>query len=135
MGWRAPMAERVTRIDFSVLGPLEVREDGRPLPLGGRKQRALLALLVLNANRVVPKERMIDELWGEAPPESAVATVHVYISRLRKLLGEDVLVSRAPGYVLLLAAGALDLEHFDSLRASGRTEEALGSGAAPRWPI
>ena len=59
-------------MEYRVLGPLEVRGDDGPLPLGGAKQRALLALLLLNANRVVSRERLIDELWGEEPPETAV---------------------------------------------------------------
>ena len=69
-----------------ILGPLEVRASDGPVPLGGAKQRALLALLLLNANRVVSRERLIDELWGDEPPETAVTTVQVYVSRLRKLL-------------------------------------------------
>jgi hypothetical protein len=81
-------------MEFRVLGPLEVREGDRSLPLGGAKQRALLALLVLNAHRVVSRERLIDELWGDDPPETAVASVQVYVSRLRKLLGPEVLVTR-----------------------------------------
>ena len=76
-------------MEYRVLGPLEVRDDDRSLPLAGAKQRALLALLVLNANHVVSRERLIDELWGEDPPETAVTSVQVYVSRLRKLLGED----------------------------------------------
>ena len=64
-------------MEFRLLGPLEVRAGDGPLPLGGAKQRALLALLLLNANRVVSRERLIDELWGEDPPETAVKTVQV----------------------------------------------------------
>ena len=82
-------------IEYRVLGPLEVREGDRPLPLGGAKQRALLALLILNANRVVSRERLIDELWGDEPPETAVTSVQVYVSRLRKLLPPETLVTRA----------------------------------------
>ena len=73
-------------MEYRVLGPLEVLDTGGPLPLGGVKQRALLALLILNANHVVPRERLIDQLWGDEAPESAVKSVQVYVSHLRKLL-------------------------------------------------
>jgi DNA-binding SARP family transcriptional activator len=118
-------------VEFRVLGPLEVLGDDGPLPLGGAKQRALLALLVLNANRVVSRERMIDELWQDDPPETAVTTVQVYVSRLRKLLGTNVLVTRAPGYVFHTAQVVLDLEQFERLRAAGRPEKALALWRGP----
>ena len=72
---------------FHLLGPLEARRDGIPLELGPRKQRAVLALLLLNANRVVPTERLIDELWGDSPPETARSALQVYVAGLRKALG------------------------------------------------
>src|SRR3954451_410600 len=87
-------------MNYLLLGPLEVRASDGPLPLGGAKQRALLALLLLNANRVLPREHLIDELWGENPPESAVKAVQGYVWQLRKLLPEGTLVTRPPGYVL-----------------------------------
>src|SRR3954463_8947033 len=102
-------------IEYRVLGPLEVREGDRPLPLGGEKQRALLALLVLNANRVVSRERLIDELWGDEPPETAVQSVQVYVSRLRKLLPPDTLLTRPPGYLLEAAPETIDLHRFERL--------------------
>jgi DNA-binding winged helix-turn-helix (wHTH) protein len=83
-------------MEFRVLGPLEVREGDRLLPLGGAKQRALLAMLVLNANRVVSRDRLIDALWGNEPPETAVQSVQVYVSHLRKLLPSDTLLTRPP---------------------------------------
>ena len=92
-------------MEYRVLGPLEALGSEGPLPLGGAKQRALLALLLLNANRVVSRERLIDELWGEDPPETAVTSVQVYVSRLRKLLPGGSLVTRPPGYVLEVGAG------------------------------
>ena len=79
---------------------MEVRGDDGPLALGGRKQRAVLALLILNANRVVSRDRLVDELWGEEPPATAAATVQVNVSRLRKVLPANVLETRSPGYVL-----------------------------------
>jgi DNA-binding SARP family transcriptional activator len=74
-------------VEFAVLGPVAVARDGRDLPLGGRKQRALLAILLLHANEVVSRDRLIDGLWGERPPATAAHTLDNYISRLRKTLG------------------------------------------------
>ena len=113
-------------MEFRVLGPLEVRDGDRSLPLGGAKQRALLALLALNANRVVSRERLIDELWGEEPPETAVTTVQVYVSRLRKVLGAGTLVTRPPGYMLATETELVDLERFEHLAAEGRAALAGG---------
>lgn len=89
-------------MDFRILGPLEVTAEGRALALGGRKQRALLAILLLNVNEVVSSERLIDDLWGEHPPDSASNMVQVYVSKLRKqLAGTDgataVLATQPPG--------------------------------------
>ena len=75
-------------MEFLILGPLEVSDDGRKLALGGPKQRAVLAHLILRANRVVQADLLIDGLWGEEPPESARNTLQTYVYRLRKLLGE-----------------------------------------------
>jgi DNA-binding SARP family transcriptional activator len=112
-------------MEYRVLGPLEIREGSKSLPLGSAKQRALLALLLLNANRVVSRDRLIDALWDEDPPEHVVTALQVYVSRLRKLLPAGVLVTQAPGYLLRLAPGELDLERFHRLRAEGRLHEAL----------
>ena len=71
-------------MDFCVLGPLEARRDGLPVALGGTKQRALLAVLLLHAGEVVSTDRLIDELWGDDPPPTAAHTVQVFVSRLRK---------------------------------------------------
>jgi YVTN family beta-propeller protein len=107
---------------FRVLGRLEAYRDGVELDLGPRKQRAVLALLLLSANRVVSTERLIDDLWGDAPPSTARAALQVYIAGLRKALANDgaALLTRAPGYVLELEAGALDIERFAKLRAEAR---------------
>src|SRR2546423_15211813 len=102
-------------MEFRILGPLEVVEDGRALALGGAKQRALLAALLLERNRVVPAERLIDALWDEAPTETASKALHVYVSQLRKLLGKDRLETKPPGYRLRVYEGELDLEHFGRL--------------------
>ena len=109
-------------LSFHVLGRLEAYSDGVELDLGPRKQRALLALLLLNANRVVSTERLIDDLWGDSPPSTARAALQVYVAGLRKALngGGTSLRTRAPGYVLELDAGSLDLERFTQLRAEAR---------------
>jgi YVTN family beta-propeller protein len=110
------------KLQFRILGPLEVSRDGAVVDLGARKQRALLALLLLNANRVVPTERLIDELWGDTPPESARSALQVYVAALRKALGGDAnaLRTSAPGYVLDVEPGALDLDRFTALRAEAQ---------------
>ena len=78
-------------MDYRVLGPLEVRDGGNPIRLGGRQQRAVLALLLLSPNRTVPAERLVDEVWGDEPPPTAGHALVVYVSRLRKSLGREVL--------------------------------------------
>ena len=87
-------------MEFLLLGPLEVRHDGELIELRGSKRRALLALLILHANEVVRTDRVVDELWGESPPENAPAALQNHVSRLRKALGGDVLVTKPWGYVL-----------------------------------
>jgi DNA-binding SARP family transcriptional activator/class 3 adenylate cyclase len=121
----APVAAPVARqFEFRLLGPLEARIGDRPLPLGGAKQRALLALLLLNANRVVSRERLIDELWGDNPPETAVTSVQVYVSRLRKLLPPEALVTRPPGYLLEVEPESLDLMRFERLLSDARQADS-----------
>lgn len=112
----------MSELRFRLLGPLEVERDGVRLELGPRKQRAVLALLLLEANRVVPTERLIDELWGDSPPETARSALQVYVAGLRKALGADgtSLRTSAPGYMLEVEPGALDLEVFAALRAEAR---------------
>jgi DNA-binding SARP family transcriptional activator len=107
-------------MDFRILGPLEVEADGRALQLGGAKQRGLLAALILSADEVVSVDRLIDDLWGEQPPKTAVKAVQVYVSRLRKQLGTDVLQSRAPGYLLAVDPQQVDVGRFERLVAEAR---------------
>lgn len=101
------------------MGPLEVVDDGGALPLGSRKQRALLALLLLHAGEVVPRDRLIEELWHGKPPPSADATLRAYLSRLRSVLGASRVQTRSPGHMLVLAPEELDAKRFERLLAAG----------------
>jgi DNA-binding SARP family transcriptional activator/tetratricopeptide (TPR) repeat protein len=112
-------------LEFRILGPLEVLADERPIPLGGQKQRALLALLLLEANRVVSNDRLIDALWEGEPTETAGKALQVYVSQLRKLLGKERLQTQAPGYLLRVGADELDLTRFQRLETDGKLREAL----------
>jgi DNA-binding SARP family transcriptional activator/predicted ATPase len=107
-------------VEFRVLGPLEVRADGAPVQLGGVKQRTLLALLVLNAGRVVSRDQIVDALWGERPPESAVKGIQVYVWQLRKLLPKGTLVTRPTGYSLVVEPDDVDVLRFERLVAEAR---------------
>jgi DNA-binding SARP family transcriptional activator len=117
---RRRLAAPDAKMEFSILGPLEVREDGHPLPIGGGKQLALLAVLLLNAGEVVRIGRLIDALWGESPPASAPNSVHIYVSQLRKALGDECLVTRGHGYALLHEPEQLDLGRFQRMLDEGR---------------
>ena len=110
-------ARRANRgpMQFRVLGPIEVEAGSGPIPLGGPKQRAVLAYLLLRPNQVVPSGALIDELWGDEPPETARNTLQTYMSHLRKALGEGRLVWRSPGYVLSVDPSELDSSRFDDL--------------------
>src|SRR5215208_5337180 len=115
-------------IEFRILGPLEAEDEGRLVPLGGSKQRAVLAILLLHRGEAVSVDRLVDELWGEQPPDTATKTVQVYVSRLRKELGHDVVITRGGGYVLDIEPGQLDAEGFERLTLEGR--DALERGEA-----
>ena len=112
-------------MEFRILGPLEVADEGDLLPLGGAKQRALLALLLLRPNEPVSVDRIVDELWGEQAPPTAAKNVQVYVSHLRKALGEGAVVTRPPGYALQVADGALDAQQAEQALAlaQGRPAE------------
>ena len=128
-------------MDYRILGSFEVRTEGRLVGLGGEKPRALLAILLLHRNEVVSADRLIDDLWGESPPETALRTLRAYVSRLRKALGANgappdesdrasgadggVLVTQGHGYVLRVAPGELDVERFGEMADRGR--EALAA--------
>lgn len=115
---------------FCVLGPLEVLGDGgEPLALGSPRQRAVLGVLLAEANRVVAVDRILDLLWRGEPPGQATATLQTYISGLRRALEPEraprarpsVVVTRAPGYAVVVAQGGLDAAEFEALAAQGRT--------------
>ena len=93
--------------EFRILGPVEAARAGQLLQLGGRRQRALLALLLLGSGRVVLSDRLIEELWHGHPPAGAERTLRAYVSRLRSALGENVVSARSSGYVLEVAAERL----------------------------
>jgi DNA-binding SARP family transcriptional activator len=107
-------------MEFRILGPIEAYGEGKQVPVGGAKHRALLAVLLLNANRVVSRDRLVDALWEEEPPETAHKAVQVYVSQLRKLLGSDLLLTRPPGYLLQVEPGMLDLDRFEAVLQDAR---------------
>ena len=115
-------------VEFRILGPLEVVDAGRALHLGSRKQRTLLTLLALHAGRVVSRDQLIDDLWHGEPPPAAEATLRSHISRLRSVLGASRLLSRSPGYMLVLHQQELDAARCELLLAEGR--DALAHGRA-----
>src|SRR3954454_21718438 len=111
-------------MEFRVLGPLEVLADGRALDLGGQKQRTLLAMLLIEANRVVSSDRLIYALWEEAPPESAHNALQVCASQLRKASGRELLQTRASGYLVSVAEGELDLDRCEACLGVRRLNDA-----------
>jgi DNA-binding SARP family transcriptional activator len=119
--------------EFRILGPLEVTgDDGGLLVLGGQRQRAVLAILLLRANQVVSTEFLVDALWGEQPPRTATTSLQNSISALRKLLGPEVLLTRPPGYQLAVEPDAIDLGRFERLVAEARGLEPADRAAVLR---
>jgi YVTN family beta-propeller protein len=106
-------------LEFRILGPLEVVDNGREISIRGRKLESLLALLLLNKGQVVSRDRLIDDLWGEEPPPSAAKTLQVHVSRLRRELG-DIVVTHGGGYLIRVEPEQLDLERFERLVADGK---------------
>jgi DNA-binding SARP family transcriptional activator len=118
-------------VDFRILGPLEVWHEGRPVDLTGRRQRALLAIMLVNAGAVVSTDRLMDDLWGEEQPDTGGAALRVRLSQLRKALGDEgseLIVSRPPGYLIRVVPGQLDLQRFERLVGEG--ERAMAQGDA-----
>jgi YVTN family beta-propeller protein len=120
---------------FAVLGPLEVSLDRGPLSLGGRKQRRLLAVLLLHANEVVSRDQLIDALWGERVPPSAAESLDAYVYRLRKLLGHDRLPREGGGYMLRVEPGELDADEFERLVARAGPSAEVGDHRAAVDPL
>ena len=126
--------------EFRILGPLEVLLDGRPVELGGLRQRAVLAALLVHHGQVVSTERLVDLVWGESAPKTATTSLQNAVAQLRRVLGADVLETRAPGYVLAVEPDAVDALRFEAMlvagapapgrRASGAA--AVGAGALAR---
>src|SRR6188508_520735 len=113
-------------MEFRLLGPLEAVDGAAELALGSRKSRALLTRLLLDANRAVSVERLVDDLWGDDVPDSAVKMVHIHVSALRKALPAGTLQTRAPGYALEVDPEAIDVVRFERLQTEGRA--ALDAG-------
>jgi serine/threonine protein kinase/DNA-binding SARP family transcriptional activator/ABC-type glycerol-3-phosphate transport system substrate-binding protein len=116
------------RMRFKVLGPLEAVGDDGPVTIGGPKQRTVLAHLLVRVNELVPADTLIDQVWGDEPPEAARGTLHSYISHLRKALGADRIEGRTPGYVLHAADDELDAARFEQLLHEAR----LANGSPAR---
>jgi class 3 adenylate cyclase len=118
-------------VEFRILGPLEVVGDGGAgLAVGGSRERSVLALLLLSANRVVSSERLAEDLWGERPPDGPAHALRVHVSRLRKALREagcdEIVVTQAPGYLVRVDPAAVDAVRFESLVATAREQAAGG---------
>jgi YVTN family beta-propeller protein len=114
-------------LEFRILGPVEVVDGDRSVALGAPKQRAVLALLLLHRGEVVLRDRVIDELWGEQVPASAAKSVQVYVSNLRKALGDGLVVTRGGGYVLETGPVQVDCDRFESLVGEGRAALERGN--------
>ena len=116
-------------MDFRILGPLEVAQDGQSLRLGGAQQRALLAVLLIYRGEVLSTDRLIDELWADCPPPTAAKTVQGYVSQLRRVLGEEAIVTRGHGYRLAVVSDQVDVARFEALVSEGQTALADGDAA------
>ena len=130
----APAVRRRATVDrvsprYAILGPLAVDGADGPARLGGPRQRSLLAVLLLHANRVVSIDHLAEQLYGEEPPVTAVTQVHRQVSELRRVLGQDAIETRPPGYRLPVAPGQLDLERFERLTGEAAADLARGDAA------
>ncbi len=113
-------------MEFRILGPVDVLAEGRPVSLPAGKPVTLLRILLLNPNRVVSADALVDELWGDDPSETAMKALQGYVSQLRKALGADRVVTKPPGYSLRVGDGELDLDRFEQLVREGRERLAVG---------
>ncbi|HVN61815.1 MAG TPA: BTAD domain-containing putative transcriptional regulator [Gaiellaceae bacterium] len=116
-------------MEYRILGPLALVEDERDLAPAGAKQQALLGIFLLHPGETLSRDRLIDELWGSRPPETAGNTLQVYVSQLRKLLPPGALVTRLPGYALEVDPESLDASRFERLARGGRDALARGDSA------
>jgi DNA-binding SARP family transcriptional activator len=116
-------------IEFAILGPLEAHQHGEPIQLGGPKQRALLAVLLLEAGRVVSLDGLIEALWEDNPPATATASLQNFVAQLRKALGPDAIETRPPGYLVRLGPEQLDLARVRSLVDAARASEPVRRAA------
>ena len=123
------------RLDFRVLGPLEVVGEEGAVALAQGKARVALGVLLIHANEVVATDRLIDDIWGAQPPATALKSVHVYVSQLRRSLGADAIVTRPPGYQLRLEPGQLDLYRFERLREEAAHAEPATAAAKLRQAL
>src|SRR6266705_4992730 len=105
----------MSTMEFRVLGPLEVRDGDRAADVGAGRQRMLLAILLLHANEVVSTDRLIEALWDGHPPPTAAKSLQAHVSQLRKLVGQDSLLTRAPGYTLRVERGQVDASRVEDL--------------------
>ena len=113
-------------MEFRILGPVDALDGGQAVPLPAGKPLTLLRVLLLNRNRVVSADALIDELWGDSPPDTATKALHGHISQLRKALGPDRVTTKPPGYSLRVDEGELDLDRFDRLVQGGRERLVAG---------
>ena len=135
-------------MEIQVLGPVELRDNGTEVPVGGPRQRRLLAALVVNAGKVVSVERLIDAVWaGDEPPDGAARTMRTYVSRLRAAMGDGLIQKRDPGDPLVIDADMVDASRFERLliaarsrleagdpsEAKGRIDEALALWNGPAY--
>ena len=132
-------------MEFRLLGPVEVVGEGGAVALGGPKQRALLAELLLRRGSAVPRERLVDALWGDRPPASAISSLQVYVHGLRRAVGADRFETRGNAYRVCVEPEELDVVRFERLLAEARdapphtptscSRMRSPFGAATRWPI
>jgi DNA-binding SARP family transcriptional activator/WD40 repeat protein/tRNA A-37 threonylcarbamoyl transferase component Bud32 len=143
---RAPDANRglgvyMQEVEYRALGPLEVVVEGRPLKLGGPRQRAVLAALLTHINQTVSQDALIDAVWGEDPPGSAKSTLHSYVYALRKELGGEQILRHGDGYRIDVEEGSFDVAVFEGMVRNGQqmlptdpaSASAILSGALALW--
>ncbi|HET9772558.1 MAG TPA: BTAD domain-containing putative transcriptional regulator, partial [Acidimicrobiia bacterium] len=110
-----PVALRFVTVEFRILGPLQVLRDGQAVEPGSPKQRALLLNLLVHHGQVVPRDRLIEDLWAGSPPSTGLGVLQNYVSQLRRALGADVVVTRGPGYALEVEPPDVDAVRFERL--------------------